>query len=180
MIWRRWYVFINEHSSMIWYDEDDMCSYMNIHPWYDKNERWCECSGIPTKWVSVKRVCANSFIHIVQSDHKRIIGDNRIYCEKSNWQKNYVDVILLGDFYDRNVVCVISNAQANLKSWHMIKTSLDIAGSSDWLILNISNNATFLACAYLESCFLGRIFLILRRNFPNVEEDFPNIDEKFS
>ena len=28
--------------------------------------------------------------------------------------------------------------------------------------------------------FWGRIFLILRRNFPNMEEDFPNIEEKFS
>ena len=28
--------------------------------------------------------------------------------------------------------------------------------------------------------FLGRIFLILRRNFPNMEEDFPNIKEEFS
>ena len=28
--------------------------------------------------------------------------------------------------------------------------------------------------------FLGGIFLILRRNFPNMEEDFPNIKEKFS
>ena len=28
--------------------------------------------------------------------------------------------------------------------------------------------------------FLGRIFLILRINFPNMEEDFPIIEEKFS
>ena len=28
--------------------------------------------------------------------------------------------------------------------------------------------------------FLGGIFLILRRNFPNMDEDFPNIEEKFS
>ena len=28
--------------------------------------------------------------------------------------------------------------------------------------------------------FWGGIFLILRRNFPNMEEDFPNIEKKFS
>ena len=31
-----------------------------------------------------------------------------------------------------------------------------------------------------EPIFWGRIFLILRRNFPNMDEDFPNIEEKFS
>ena len=31
-----------------------------------------------------------------------------------------------------------------------------------------------------EPVFWGGIFLILRRNFPNMEEDFPNIEEKFS
>ena len=31
-----------------------------------------------------------------------------------------------------------------------------------------------------EPLFWGGIFLILRRNFPNMEEDFPNIEEKFS
>ena len=31
-----------------------------------------------------------------------------------------------------------------------------------------------------EPVFWGRIFLILRRNFPNMDEDFPNIEEKFS
>ena len=32
----------------------------------------------------------------------------------------------------------------------------------------------------LGTCFWGGIFLILRRNFPNMDEDFPNIEEKFS
>ena len=31
-----------------------------------------------------------------------------------------------------------------------------------------------------DPVFWGGIFLILRRNFPNMDEDFPNIEEKFS
>ena len=31
-----------------------------------------------------------------------------------------------------------------------------------------------------DPVFWGRIFLILRKNFPNMDEDFPNIEEKFS
>ena len=59
--------------------------------------------------------------------------------------------------------------------------------------MNITGSIIVLLCARIggghickkcfchrEPFFLGRIFLILRINFPNMEEDFPIIEEKFS
>ena len=74
--------------------------------------------------------------------------------------------------------------QLNVKKWKSNKNS---AGSSDQegrelcQLLPKSDNYSCKKCFCLrEPFFWGRIFLILRRNFPIMEEDFPNIEEKFS
>ena len=59
--------------------------------------------------------------------------------------------------------------------------------------MNITGSIIVLLCARIGgghickkvflppgTVFLGRIFLILRINFPNMEEDFPITEEKFS
>ena len=90
--------------------------------------------------VSVKRVCANSFA-IVQSDHKRIIGDTESFV-KSRIDKGNYTILLCWQKLCFWQICVISKALKNWPSCHMIAASAIRVADTQHIF--ISCNSTFL------------------------------------
>ena len=117
------------------------------------------------------------------------------YADRSQYQRRFLqkgrgggwEILFHGDFHLTSMMCKTTFSFcrcAGFIRWSIYGPHKSL--NPTWISSNVRRNRN--GClTQLEKCFfppgtvfLGGIFLILRSNFPNIEEDFPNIEENFS